>query len=157
MDPMTPDDVKAALPDIEMTFFDDSTATSQQAADQIGCALGQIVKSLAFLVDGAPVLVLASGDGMVDTKKLAALHDVGRKKVKTAKPDQLIAIWGYPPGAVPPVGHRTPDLPTLIDTSLQRYETVYAAGGAQNAIFGIALADLVAATGGTFVDVRKEE
>ena len=160
MQPLTPTDVQAAMTalglEIEMTFFEESTATSQQAADQIGCELAQIVKSIAFFVDGSPLLVLASGDGMVDDKKLAVRFDVGRKKIKIAKPDQLIEVWGYPPGGVPPFGHRTSDIQILVDDALQRYEQVYAAGGAHNAIFGIRLTQLVEKTGGTFADVRKE-
>ena len=57
-DPLSPADVQAALDGfgfgIQMIFFDDSTATSQMAADKIGCELAQIVKSLAFIVDGQP-------------------------------------------------------------------------------------------------------
>lgn len=161
MQPLTPKDVQAALEqlqlDVEMTFFEESTATSQMAADQIGCKLGQIVKSLGFMIDDNPVLVLASGDGMVDDKKLATMYSVGRKKVKTAKPDQLIAVWGYAPGGVPPFGHRTNGFPIHIDESLKRFEVVYAAGGAHNAIFAIPLATLVEKTGGTFADVRKPD
>lgn len=160
MQPLTPKDVQAAIEahglDIEMTFFDASTATSEQAAEQIGCELGQIVKSLGFMVNGSPVLVLASGDGMIDDRKLAAMYEVGRKKVKIAKPEQLIEVWGYPPGGVPPFGHRTNGFPVHVDDALKRFEVVYAAGGAHNAIFEIPLATLVDKTGGTFADVRKD-
>jgi prolyl-tRNA editing enzyme YbaK/EbsC (Cys-tRNA(Pro) deacylase) len=161
MQPLTPVDVKAALDavglgHIEITTFNDSTATSELAAQQIGCELGQIVKSIAFMVDGNPVLVLACGDGMVDDKKLAKMFGVGRKKVKIAKPEQLIEIWGYIPGGVPPFGHRTPDIPTYLDTALQRFEAVYAAGGTPNTIFGITRAELEAKSHGTYADVRKD-
>lgn len=160
MQPMNPDDVQAAfsklgLDHIEITFFKESTATSQEAADQIGCELGQIVKSLGFIIDGKPILVLGSGDGMIDDKKLAAMYSVGRKKVKVAKPEQLIDIYGYAPGCMPPFGHRTPDLTVYVDVSLKRFETVYAAGGAANAIFEILLETLVEKSGGRYADVRK--
>jgi prolyl-tRNA editing enzyme YbaK/EbsC (Cys-tRNA(Pro) deacylase) len=160
MDPLTPAAVQAAIDerglDVDMTLFEETTATSQQAADQIGCQLGQIVKSIAFLIDGEPLLVLASGDGRVDDKKLAKRFEVGRKKVKIAKPEQMVEIWGYPPGSMPPFGHRKPNMRILIDESLQRFETVYAAGGAHNAIFGVKLAALVESVDGTYADVRKE-
>lgn len=160
MQPLTPDDVQAVLDQhntgITIVFYDSSTATSQQAADNIGCALGQIVKSLAFLVDGQPVVVLASGDQRVDDRKLAALYGVGRKKVKAASADECVAHWGYAPGGVPPFGHRTAGLPVLIDESLRRYELVYAAAGAHNAIFPIALAALAEISGGQFADVRRD-
>ena len=159
MQAMTPADVQAALDrldtGIQIRFFENSTATSQQAADNIGCALGQIVKSLAFMVDGQPILVLTSGDQLVDDRKIASLYEVGRKKVKIATPTQLIELYGYEPGSVPPLVHRSADLPIYIDTSLKRYELVYAAGGAHNAIFPVPLATLAAITGGKFIDVVK--
>lgn len=161
MTPLTPDDVQRAIDTFDSTirirFFDDSTATSQQAADAIGCLLGQIVKSLAFLVDDKPILILASGDGRVDDKKLATLFDVSRKKVKTASAEQCIAMYGYAPGGVPPIGIRTTDIPVYIDQSLERFDQLYAAAGAHNAIFPISRLDLIKMTGGNVVDIRKED
>ena len=159
MQPLTTTDVQAALDQlglgIQIRLFDSSTATSQQAADNIGCELGQIVKSLCFIIDGQPIVVLASGDQRVDDRKLAEFYGVGRKKVKIASAEECVAIYGYEPGGVPPVGHRTPGLPIYIDDSLQRYEMLYAAGGAHNAIFPITLAQLTAATDGTIADVKR--
>ncbi len=158
MQPLGPKDVQAALTDlgltIDITFFEETTATSQQAADQIGCVVGQIVKSIAFIVDGQPILVLTSGDNRVDDRKIATLYGVGRKKVKVAKPDQLVEIYGYEPGAVPPFGHRTAAIAKHLDEGLQRFEAVYAAGGAHNAIFEIPVATLAEVTGAAFTDVR---
>ena len=161
MDPLTVDHVRAVLNDLlpgtEITLFDDSTATSQLAADAIGCELGQIAKSICFMVNDAPILVIASGDARVDTRKIATLLDVGRKKVKTAKPEQCIAVFGYAPGGVPPVGHRTPDIRKFVDSQLGRYETVYAAAGAHNSIFPVKFDDLVRVTGGEVADVHQEQ
>lgn len=160
MESLTPAHVQAALdallPGTTIRLFENSTATSQLAADNIGCALGQIAKSLAFLIDDRPILVVASGDQRVDEKKLAALFNVSRKRVKFASAEQCIAIYGYAPGGMPPVGHRTLGLPVLLDDSLRRYEQVYPAGGASNAIFGLKLTELERITGGRFADVRKE-
>ena len=159
MQPLTPQDVQNALDqqnlNIRIRFFDTPTATSQQAADNIGCQLGQIVKSICFVIDGTqPVIVLTSGDQKVDDRKLAELYNVGRKKVKAANPEQLVEIFGYEPGSVPPFGHRNP-IPTYIDDTLQRFDQLYAAGGAHNAIFPITLDQLVAATGGEVLTVVK--
>jgi prolyl-tRNA editing enzyme YbaK/EbsC (Cys-tRNA(Pro) deacylase) len=151
MQPLTPDDVQAALDKlgwgIQIRYFDTPTATSQQAADNIGCELGQIVKSICFLVGDQPVIVLASGDQKVDDRKLAEFYSVSRKKVKVATPEELVEIWGYEAGSVPPLGHRT-RIPTYIDSTLRRFDELYAAGGAHNAIFPITLDKLIAATGG---------
>lgn len=143
-------------PEIQVRFFDSPTATSQQAADNIGCELGQIVKSLLFIVDEVPVVVLASGDQRVDDRKLAALHETTRKKIKIATPDQCVTILGYLPGSVPPIAHITQGLTIWIDNALERYTQVYAAAGADNAIFPVTLARLIEITGGKLADVRRE-
>jgi len=165
MEPYSPAHVQEALdalvPGTAIRFFDTPTATSQQAADNIGCQLGQIVKSLCFVVEvnGAnlPILVLASGDQRVDDRKLAEHYGVGRKKVRIATPDECVAIYGFPPGGVPPLGHRTANLPIFVDDSLGRFDMLYAAGGAHNAIFPITLADLQRATGGVVMNVVREQ
>lgn len=160
MEQLTPDHVQRALdarlPGTQIRFFEDSTATSQMAADNIGCELGQIAKSIVFVVEEQPLIVIASGDQRVDDKKLAALMNVNRKKVKIATADQCIAITGYAPGGVPPVGHRTEGIKILLDESFQRYEQLYAAGGAHNAIFPVRLDQIEALTGGTFADVKRD-
>ena len=92
-------DLKLALAqlnlDLDVIEFAASTATAQQAADNIGCDLGQIVKSLGFMIDKKrPTLVLASGDQTVDERKLAALFAVGRKKARMMTAEQCIApFW----------------------------------------------------------------
>ena len=143
--------------DTEVRTFETSTATSQMAADSIGCALGQIAKSLAFVVDEQPVLVVASGDQRVDDRKLAERFGVGRKKVKIATAELCVAVFGYAPGGVPPFGHRTSGFPVLVDNSLSRFEQLFAAGGARDAIFPISFADLVRVSGGEIVDIRRDE
>lgn len=157
---MTPADVQAALDalnwNIQIHFFDTTTATSQQAADNIGCELGQIVKSICFFVDDQPIVVLTSGDQKVDDRKIADRFNVGRKRVKVATPEQLIETFGYEPGSVPPFPHRSDRIRKFIDRTLDRWDMLYAAGGAHNAIFPITLAQLQQATGAEVVDVVKE-
>lgn len=159
MTPRTPQDVQDALDahnlGITIQFHDQPTATSQEAADAAGCELGQIVKSLCFTVNGEPLIVLAAGDQRIDTRKLAARYGVGRKKIRMAGFDETVELTGYEPGGVPPVGHAH-DIPILIDSTLSRYEDVYGAAGASNAIFPITLASLIAITGGEVADVTEE-
>lgn len=160
MEALTPEHVQTALDawnfGITIRFFEESTATSQLAADNIGCELGQIAKSLAFLIEGKPVLVIASGDQRVDDKKLAALYNVGRKKVRPASATECIELYGYAPGGVPPLAHRSSGMPVHLDDSLRRYTQLYAAGGAYNAIFPVTLEQLAQISGGEFSDVKKE-
>ncbi len=160
MQPLTPEDVQSALDRFEMgvkiRFFENSTATSQLAADEIGCQLGQIAKSICFMVNGQPMLVIASGDQRVDDRKLAALMNVSRKQIKLATAEQCVEVFGYAPGGVPPVGHRMTIPTVFIDDSLKRYKQVYPAGGSSNAIFGLKLDQLVQMSNGTFADVKRE-
>ncbi|MCY3778756.1 MAG: YbaK/EbsC family protein [Chloroflexi bacterium] len=152
-------DVQAALAkinhDTKVVEFGSSTATSQEAAGNVGCQLGQIVKSLGFMVNkSTPVLVLASGDQTIDERKLAAIFGVGRKKVRMMTAAQCLDLLGYAPGGVPPLAHRR-TVDVYLDDTLRRFQTVYAAGGAANAIFPIELETLQAMTSGTFVDLAR--
>jgi prolyl-tRNA editing enzyme YbaK/EbsC (Cys-tRNA(Pro) deacylase) len=160
MQPLTPADVLAALDakntGIQIQFFDQSTATSAEAAAAANTELGSIVKSIVFFADTQPVVVLASGDQRVDDRKIAAFYNVGRKKVRIATVEECIAVVGYPPCSVPPLGHRTANLPIFIDQMLSRYEQVYGAAGAPNAIFPVPYSQLIEITGGKVMDIAKE-
>ena len=152
--------VQAALDELRLGIsvieFKSSTATSQQAADNVGCQLGQIVKSLGFMINKTtPVLVLASGDQAIDERKLAALFGVGRKKARMMNAAQCLAVLGYAPGGVPPIAHRSGGLAVYLDETLKRFDTVYAAGGAANAIFPMRLSQLQEVTRGTFADLVR--
>jgi prolyl-tRNA editing enzyme YbaK/EbsC (Cys-tRNA(Pro) deacylase) len=125
------------------------TSTAPLAAQALGTTVGTIVKSLLFLADGAPVLILAAGDRKVNTRRLA--RDLQAEMVRLAKPDEVIALSGYAVGGVPPIAHRT-RLPTLVDRHLLDHATVYAAAGATNAIFPIAPQRLLELTGGRVTD-----
>jgi Cys-tRNA(Pro) deacylase len=139
--------------DISVIELDKSTRTAQLAAEAIGTELGSIVKSLVFLADGKPALVLVAGDRRADTKKLAQVLEA--QKVKIADADTVRAETGFAIGGVPPVGHHAP-LPTLIDQSLGRFEAVYAAAGAPNAVFPIAYDMLLQVTAGQVADVTED-
>ncbi|MCY4063337.1 MAG: YbaK/EbsC family protein [Chloroflexi bacterium] len=152
--------VQAALDELRLGIsvieFESSTATSQQAADNVGCQLGQIVKSLGFMINKAtPVLVLASGDQSIDERKLAALFGVGRKKARMMNAEQCLKVLGYAPGGVPPIAHRSGGFAVYLDETLNRFDMVYAAGAAANAIFPVPLPLLQDMTGGIFADIAR--
>jgi prolyl-tRNA editing enzyme YbaK/EbsC (Cys-tRNA(Pro) deacylase) len=138
--------------EIEVLEMSKSTRTAQLAAQAIGTELGSIVKSLVFLADGQPVLVLVAGDRRADPRKLKSL--LGARRVVIANADQVRQATGFAIGGVPPVAHDHP-LPTLIDRNLNRFETVYAAAGNPQAIFPIAYGQLVALTGGREADCTQ--
>ena len=133
--------------EIEIHEFEATTRTAEDAANVIGCSVGQIVKSLVFLVDGEAVTTLVSGPNRLDEKKLAALCGVGKKKVRRADADKVREVTGYSIGGVPPFAHAT-KLRTFIDEDFWHYDIVWAAGGTANAVFAIAPNELVRVTEG---------
>jgi prolyl-tRNA editing enzyme YbaK/EbsC (Cys-tRNA(Pro) deacylase) len=133
-----------------MVRYPDGTKTSRDAADAVGAELGSIAKSLVFLVDDRPVLVLCSGDRRIDPRRLAGQFDA-----ETARPaplERVREVTGFVAGGTPAVGHRTP-LPVLADVSLARYRWVWSAGGTPDTVYPIALDRLIAATGARWADV----
>lgn len=148
--------VQTALNEIGLTLnvveFDASTRTAQDAANAIGCTVGQIVKSLIFVTKQTRrgVLVLASGPNRVDEKKVAALLG---EKIEKADADFVRARTGFVIGGVPPVGH-TEKLETLIDEDLLTYDVIWAAAGTPNAVFKLAPADLLTLAQGQVVAVK---
>ena len=144
--------LRAAGLDIQVIKLEDSARTAQLAAETIGTALGSIVKSLIFLADGEPVLVLVAGDRRADPAKLKKL--LGTRRVMIAGAERVKQETGFSIGGVPPVGHQQP-LPTWIDSSLARFETVYAAAGHPRTVFPIPFETLVRITDGHVTDVAE--
>ena len=124
--------------------------TSQEAADALGVALGQIAKSVVFRrrADDAAVLVIASGDRRVDEKRLAAaVGPVGRADAQYVK-----ARTGFAIGGVSPVGLLgEPTL--LLDRELQRFDEIWAAAGHPNGVFRLTPQDLQRLTGAPWADL----
>ena len=135
---------------IAVTRFPATTRTAQDAARAIGCAVAEIVKSLVFLADGAPVVVLCSGADRVDEGKLTtALRATG---IRRATADEAKAATGFAIGGVPPFAHAS-GLRVIVDDGLLAFETVWAAAGLPDAVFPIAPAELMRLSAGTVADV----
>lgn len=125
--------------------------TSQQAADALGIAVGQIAKSLVFRAahSGRAVLVIAAGDRRVNERTIAAALG---EPIERATPDFVREHTGFAIGGVPPFGHaRT--LHSFIDTSLRRFDVVWAAGGTPHTVFPLAPVDLVRASAATEIAI----
>ena len=137
---------------IEVQQFPEDTRTAQQAADALGCELGQIVKSLIFKADDEIVLVLTSGSNRVDEAKVAPLF--GAVRLGRANADEVRAATGFAIGGIPPCGHTTP-LRAVIDQDLLRWGEVWAAAGAPDAVFPLTPQTLVDITGATTADVAQ--
>lgn len=119
----------------EVLEFEQSTRSAQDAADAIGCELGQIVKSLIFKgrKSSRAILVLTSGSNRVNEKKIRAL--VGEKLGK-ADADFVREWTGYSIGGVPPFGH-SKKAEIYLDEDFFQYELLWAAAGTPNAVFPI--------------------
>ncbi len=140
--------------DYKVIEFSESTRTAQEAADRVGCELGQIVKSLIFkgTSSNKGVLVLTSGANRVDENKVSqyAGESIGR-----ADPEFVRTATGFAIGGVPPFGHNQP-LETYIDEDLLQFVSVWAAAGTPNAVFQLPPTDLVKITAGKIVRIRPE-
>lgn len=135
----------------EIIEFSESTRTAEEAAAAVHTTVGQIVKSLVFLVDGKPVLALVSGSNRLDSAKLA---EIAGGKVTRADAATVRTATGYAIGGVPPIGHAAP-LPTYIDQDLLNYPIVWAAAGTPNTVFSIVPSELVRITGATMADLAE--
>ena len=152
------DRVRAALAKLglpaDLTEFVATTHTAQDAANAVGCELGQIVKTLFFLAEGRATMALVAGDRQVDTALLAQLLGVGRKRLKMGSPDEVLQYTGYPVGGVAPVGSLRP-CDVVVDESLQRFESIWSAAGTGNTVFPVETIALVKATNGQWAAITK--
>jgi prolyl-tRNA editing enzyme YbaK/EbsC (Cys-tRNA(Pro) deacylase) len=121
--------------DVDVRMLSDSARTANEAAAALGCEVGQIVKSLVFVRDEVPVMVLCAGDRRVDARRLG---------LGPASAEQARAATGFAIGGIPPLGHDS-ELETLIDDSLRRFETVWCAAGTPHAVFEVDIEALIAA------------
>ena len=144
------DALAAAGADGQVRELPEAATTAALAAAQLGVEVGAIANSLVFDADGQPLLVLTSGAHRVDTAKVAAL--VGVAALRRATPEFVRSATGQPIGGVAPVGHPGP-LRTLVDTELERYDTVWAAAGIPPTVFPTSYSELVRITGGTPAEV----
>ena len=141
--------------DITVKELPSSTRTAQLAADAVGTPLGSIVKSLVFIADGRAVLALVAGDRRADPAKIA--RQANAQTAQIANADQVRAATSYAIGGVPPVAHPASTdgtrMETLVDATLLRFEKVWAAAGAPNAVFEIDLKKLIELAQGRVADI----
>lgn len=124
--------------------FPAGTRTAVDAARAVGVEVGQIVKSLAFRVDGVPVMALVPGDRRVDEAMLAAA--AGGQWVERMDAAAVREATGFAIGGVPPIGH---SLPIYVDTGIAAHDEVWVAAGTGTDVFAVAPKDLLRITRGT--------
>ena len=131
--------------------LDTSTRTSRMAADALGCTVPEIAKSIVFTDGERAYVVVISGDRRVDAAKLGAA--VGAK-VTVGGADTVRRLTGYVIGGVPPFPHDD-GVTVLLDRSLERFNHVWAAGGAPNSVVLFSLEQLHGVLGPGTVDVAE--
>lgn len=138
---------------VEVIEYPDGTRTAVDAANAVGCDVGQIVKSLIFSIDDELVLALTSGANMVDTEALTSLaegHACGR-----ANADLVRETTGYAIGGVPPFGHTT-KVRSFFDPALLHWSEVWAAAGTPRHVFRLDPQALLSATGALVGDFAQK-
>ena len=129
-----------------------STRTSAEAAQTVGCQVGQIAKSIIFRRKqrDQPILVITSGSNRVNEKRIEELIS---ERLGKADADYVRKNTGFAIGGVPPVGHLE-KLDIFIDEDLLQYEEIWAAAGSPNAVFKLTPSDLIKMTGGRVVSIK---
>lgn len=129
-------DIKA-----EIVYLEEATLTVSDAAEVMGVRPEQIIKTVLFLADGQPVLVIASGLARIAWKRLADYLGVSRRRLKTGNAGQVQAVTGYVVGSVPPFGHKE-KLRTIVEQAVYEQAVVYGGGGEIDALMRLETAVL---------------
>ena len=132
--------LREARAEARLEEFPHGTPTAREAARSVGCDQSEIVKSLVFLCDGRPVVVLVPGDRRADSARVA--QAVGADEAKVASPKDVELATGFAPGAVAPF-----PLPHIRDVLIERTllgrDVVWVGAGSPRHMAGIAPAELV--------------
>ena len=130
---------------LQIIVLESSARTANEAASSLGCEVGAIVKSLLFKTENSFILCLVAGD------KRASLNSIKKtlkiKDASMASAEDVKNITGYTIGGVSPVGHLK-KIEILIDKSLSRFNSLFAAAGHPNCVFKIDFINLQKITNG---------
>ena len=142
--------LRAAAVNATVQEFADGTSTADAAAHAVGCDPAEIVKSLVFVCDGVPVLVLVPGSRRCDERAVAAA--AGAATARIAHAAEVLAATGFEPGAVAPFPQRG-IAKTLIDRMLLQHSSVWIGGGSTRHMAVLAPSDLARLTGARIADL----
>ena len=135
---------------LKVEVLNSSARTAKDAATSLNCEVGAIVKSLLLRTEDNFILCLVSGDRRCSLNKVKKI--LNKKDVSMADAEQVKSQTGFSIGGVSPVAHLN-RIKILIDSSLSRYENVYAAAGHPNSIFKISYKQLIELTKGKEEDI----
>ena len=129
-----------------------SARTALEAASSLGCEVGAIVKSLLFKAENSYVLCLVAGDKKASLNKIKKTLKI--KDASMASADEVKDITGYTIGGVSPIGHLN-KIDIFIDTSLERFTSLFAAAGHPNCVFKIDFKNLQKITNGSIKEITE--
>jgi len=118
--------------------FDVSSATVELAANALKCEPCRIAKTLSYMVDGKPILIVAAGDAKVDNQKFKAQFAA---KAKMLKPEETLSLIGYEVGGICPFAVND-GVSVYLDISLKRFDTVFPACGSSNSAIELTIEEL---------------
>ena len=137
---------------LKILILDTTARTANDAAQSLGCKVGEIVKSLVFKADNTFLICLVAGDKRCSLNKLKKI--LQKKDVCMANADEVKLNTGFSIGGVAPVAH-VKNLNVIIDKSLSRFEHVYAAAGHPNSVFKISYNQLIKISNGTEKEISE--
>ena len=136
----------------KVIVLDSSARTALEAASSLGCEVGAIVKSLLFRTENSFILCLVAGDKKGSLNKIKKTLNI--KDASMAAADDVKNITGYTIGGVSPIGHLN-KIDILIDNSLERFTSLFAAAGHPNCVFKIDFKNLQKITNGSIQDIAE--
>lgn len=140
--------------DSRILEFDVSSATVDLAAAALNCEPGRIAKTLSFMVQDTPILIVSAGDVKIDNAKYKAFFG---KKAKMLTADQVMELVGHAVGGVCPFAIKD-GVTVYLDASLKKYETVFPACGSSNSAIELTIEEMEKYSGyKEWVDVCKEQ
>ncbi len=139
-------------PNLSVIVLDSSARTAVEAASSLGCEVGAIVKSLLFKTENTFTLYLVAGDRKASLSKIK--KDLNIKNALMASAEEVKNVTGYTIGGVSPVGHLK-KISVFIDSSLKRFEYLYAAAGHPNCVFKINFNNLQKITNSSVKDITE--
>ena len=135
--------------------FETSSATVELAAQAVGVIPARIAKTLSFKTkDGGCILVVAAGDARIDNKKFKATFGC---KATMPSAEEVLDFTGHAVGGVCPFAVENPKVSTVLDVSLQRFDTVFPAAGSSNSAIELTCDELYQyAKASAWVDICKD-
>ena len=139
-------------PSMSVIVLENSARTALEAATSLGCEVGAIVKSLLFRKENSFILCLVAGDKKGSLNKIKKTLNI--KDASMAAADDVKNVTGYTIGGVSPIGHLN-EIDILIDYSLERFKSLFAAAGHPNCVFKIDFKNLQKITNGLIKDIAE--